>query len=149
METFWFFWLRLRRSYDSAYDSDFWFSLGHKRSYDSAYDSDSDSVASEKQPLENDPSHPEKSQMSAALLQGLRHAIPSGWSIYHFVCFDGESSFSIRLCHRQANKKHSRTQPTLPYPLSMSREMISKFIHQTSSFVEIMLIKQHFNSNNF
>ena len=49
METFWFFWLRFRRSYDSAYDSDFWFSLGHKRSYDSAYDSDS--VASENQPL--------------------------------------------------------------------------------------------------
>ena len=46
METFWFFWLRFRRAYDSAYDSDFWFSLGHKRSYDSAYDS----VASENQP---------------------------------------------------------------------------------------------------
>ena len=46
METFWFFWLRLRRAYDSAYDSDFWFSLGHKRSYDS----DSDSLASENQP---------------------------------------------------------------------------------------------------
>ena len=56
METFWFFWLRFRRAYDSAYDSDFWFSLGHKRSYDSAYDSDSDSVASENQPLgDNDP----------------------------------------------------------------------------------------------
>ena len=39
METFWFFWLRFRRTYDS----DFWFSLGHKRSYDTAYDSDSDS----------------------------------------------------------------------------------------------------------
>ena len=58
METFWFFRLRFRRAYDSAYDSDFWFSLGHKRSYDSAYDSDSvrlrptpsDSVASENQP---------------------------------------------------------------------------------------------------
>ena len=49
METFWFFWLRFRRAYDSAYDSDFWFSPGHKRSYDSAYDSDSDSVASENQ----------------------------------------------------------------------------------------------------
>ena len=49
METFWFFWLRFRRAYDSAYDSDFWFSLGHKRSYDSAYDSDS--VASENQSL--------------------------------------------------------------------------------------------------
>ena len=51
METFWFFWLRFRRAYDSAYDSDFWFSPGHKRSYDSAYDSDSDSVANENQPL--------------------------------------------------------------------------------------------------
>ena len=48
METFWFFWLRFRRAYDAAYDSDFWFSLSHKRSYDSAYDSDS--VASENQP---------------------------------------------------------------------------------------------------
>ena len=63
METFWFFWRRFRRANDSAYDSDFWFSLGHKRSYDSAYDydSDSDSAASEKQPLVNDPSHLEKS----------------------------------------------------------------------------------------
>ena len=51
METFWFFWLRFHRAYDSAYDSDFFFfSQGHKRSYDSAYDSDSDSVASENQP---------------------------------------------------------------------------------------------------
>ena len=55
METFWFFWLRFRRAYDSAYDSDFWFSLDQKRSYDSDsdsdsdsdFDSDSDSVASE------------------------------------------------------------------------------------------------------
>ena len=39
METFWFFWLRFRRFYDSAYNSDFWCSLGHKRSYHSAYDS--------------------------------------------------------------------------------------------------------------
>ena len=45
MEMFWFFWLRFRRAYDSAYDSDFWFSLGHKRSNDS----DSDSVAGENQ----------------------------------------------------------------------------------------------------
>ena len=55
METFSFFCLRFRRSFDSANDSDFLFSLGHKRSYDSAYDSaydsDSDSVASENQPL--------------------------------------------------------------------------------------------------
>ena len=49
-ETFWFFWLRFRRAYNSAYDSDVWFSLGHKRFYDSADDSDSDSVASEYQP---------------------------------------------------------------------------------------------------
>ena len=27
-------------TYDSTYDSNFWFSLGHKHSYDSAYDSD-------------------------------------------------------------------------------------------------------------
>ena len=37
-------------SYDSAYDSDFRFSLGHKLSYDSDYDSVSDFVASENQP---------------------------------------------------------------------------------------------------
>ena len=49
MKTIGFFWLRFRRAYDSAYDSDFWFSLGQKRSYDS--DSDSDSVASENQLL--------------------------------------------------------------------------------------------------
>ena len=51
METFWFFRLRFRRAYDSAYDSDFRFSLGRKFSYDSVYDSDYDSVASENQPL--------------------------------------------------------------------------------------------------
>ena len=55
MEKFLFFRLRFRRAYDSAYDSDFWLSLGHKRSYDSAYESHSDSdsnfVASENQPL--------------------------------------------------------------------------------------------------
>ena len=50
METFWFFGLQFRRAYDSAYDSDFRFSLGHKVSYDSDYYSDSDSVASENQP---------------------------------------------------------------------------------------------------
>ena len=37
METFWFFWLRFSR----AYDSDFLFLLRHKRSYGFAYDSDS------------------------------------------------------------------------------------------------------------
>ena len=47
METFWFVWLRFRRAYDSAYDSDFLFSQGHKPSYDSDSDSDSDSVPSE------------------------------------------------------------------------------------------------------
>ena len=36
---------------DSAYDSDFRFSLGRKRSYKSVADSDYDSVASENQPL--------------------------------------------------------------------------------------------------
>ena len=51
METLWFFRLRFRRAYDSAYDSDFRFSPGHKLSYDSDYDSDPDSVASENQPL--------------------------------------------------------------------------------------------------
>ena len=51
METFWFFWLLFRRAFHFAYDSDFWFLLGHKRCYDSAYDSDSNSVASENQPL--------------------------------------------------------------------------------------------------
>ena len=49
METFWFFRPRFRRAYDSAYDSDFRFSLGQKLSYDSDYDSDS--VASENQPF--------------------------------------------------------------------------------------------------
>ena len=55
METFWFFLLRFCHAYDSAYDSDLWFSLlvGHKRSYDSAYDSNSDSFASENQPLQH------------------------------------------------------------------------------------------------
>ena len=48
METFWFFQLRFRWAYDSAYVSDFQFSLGHNVSYDSDYDSDS--VPSEKQP---------------------------------------------------------------------------------------------------
>ena len=46
MKTFWFFRLRFCRVYDSAYDSDFRFSLGHKRSYSSVYDS----VAGENQP---------------------------------------------------------------------------------------------------
>ena len=51
VETFWFFRLRFRRVYDSAYDSVFRFSLGHKPSYDSDFDSDSDSVANENQTL--------------------------------------------------------------------------------------------------
>ena len=38
METYWFFRLRFRRAYDSAYDSDFLFSLGHKLFYDSDYE---------------------------------------------------------------------------------------------------------------
>ena len=46
-ETLWFFWLRFRRAFASAYDSDFQFSPGHKRSSDSDYDS----VASENKPL--------------------------------------------------------------------------------------------------
>ena len=44
METSWFFQLRFRSASDSAYDSDFRFSLGRKLSYDS------DSDASENQP---------------------------------------------------------------------------------------------------
>ena len=55
METFWFFLLRFRWAYDSAYDSDFRFSLGHKLTYDYDYNYDSDSVASEDQPLVNSP----------------------------------------------------------------------------------------------
>ena len=94
METFWFFWLWFRLAYDS---------LGHKRSYNSAYDSYSDSVASEKQPLENDPSHPEKIQMNCSIA-GIttRNTI---WVVHLPFCpvFDGESLFSIRLCDRQAN----------------------------------------------
>ena len=60
---FWFFRLWFRRAYDSAYDSDFWFSLGHKFSYDS----DSDSVASENQPLQFE-RHPESSSEVTLLL---------------------------------------------------------------------------------
>ena len=48
VETFWFFWLQFRRAYDSAYDSDFWFSLGHTCKF--SYDSNYDSIASENQP---------------------------------------------------------------------------------------------------
>ena len=49
METFWFFWLWFRHAYDSAYDSDFLFSLGHKRwTYNSTYNSES--ITREKQP---------------------------------------------------------------------------------------------------
>ena len=51
METFWFLRLGFHHTYDSAYDSNFWFSQGHKHPYDSAYDSNFDSVASENQPL--------------------------------------------------------------------------------------------------
>ena len=52
MRMIWFFRLRFRQTYDSAYDSDFWFLLGHKLSYDSDYvsNSDSDSVAGKNQP---------------------------------------------------------------------------------------------------
>ena len=49
MEPFWSFLLPFRQDYDSDYDSDFWFLLGHKRSYVS--NSDSDSVSSKNQPL--------------------------------------------------------------------------------------------------
>ena len=50
METLRSFRLRFRQAYDSAYNADIRFSLGHKFSYDSDYASDSDSVASENQP---------------------------------------------------------------------------------------------------
>ena len=122
METFWFFWLRFRRAYDSAYDSDFWFSLGHKRSYDS------DSVASENQPLENDPSHPEKSQMSGSIA-GITTR-NTFWVVHlPFCLFSTKKAHLILGCAKR----------------------VSKFIHQTNSFVEIMLIKhvQYFTSKNF
>ena len=53
MKPFWFFWVQFCRAYDSAYDSDFQFSIARKCSYNPDYDSDSDSnsVASENQPL--------------------------------------------------------------------------------------------------
>jgi len=41
METFWFFQLQLRWTYDTAYNSDLGFSLGLKLSYDSVHDSNS------------------------------------------------------------------------------------------------------------
>ena len=50
METFWFLRLRFCQASNSAYDSNFWFSLGLKLSYDTDYDSNSESVASENQP---------------------------------------------------------------------------------------------------
>jgi len=73
METFWFLRLRFRRLYDSAYDSVLRFSLERKHSYDSDYDSDSDSVASENQPLSNQPGfrhHLDKIAAKALLYQG-------------------------------------------------------------------------------
>ena len=48
METYWSFRLRLCRTYDSAYDSDFLFSQRQKRSCETSHDSDF--VASENQP---------------------------------------------------------------------------------------------------
>ena len=50
-KTFWFFQLWFCCTYDSASDSNFWFSLSHKHSCDSAYDFDYDFIASENQPL--------------------------------------------------------------------------------------------------
>ena len=47
MEMFWFFRLRFCQAYDSAYDSEFWFSLGRKPSYNYNYDSDHNSIASD------------------------------------------------------------------------------------------------------
>ena len=55
MKPFWFIWVQFCRAYDSAYDSDFQFSIARKCSYNPDYDSDSDSdsnsVASENPPL--------------------------------------------------------------------------------------------------
>ena len=50
---FWFFWLQFRQAYDSTYDFDFWFSLGHSLHYYSDYNSNSDSVANENQHLQS------------------------------------------------------------------------------------------------
>ena len=114
METFWFFWLRFRRAYDSAYDSDFWFSLGHKRSYYSAYDSDSDFVASEKQPLENDPSHPERSQMSGSIA-GITTR-NTFWVVHLLFClFSTEKAHLVLGCATGRPIKSIR-EPNLLFP---------------------------------
>ena len=47
MEKIWYFLFWFCHAYDSAYDSDFLFSLSDKRSYDPTYNSDSNSIASE------------------------------------------------------------------------------------------------------
>lgn len=44
---FWFFQFQFRQAYDSTYDSNFSYPLGHKLPYDSVYDS----ATSENQPL--------------------------------------------------------------------------------------------------
>ena len=86
MEPFWFFRLRFRRAYDSAYDSDFWFSLGRKCSYDSDSDSDSDSVASENQPSG-------LTVLTIMLLCGFNHCI----SVFQLVRFSND-------CHKTKTK---------------------------------------------
>ena len=82
METFWFFRLRFRRAYDSAYDSLFRFSLGHKRSYVSDYDSDSVSVASENQPLGHNSSRLQKQNGANLKMTNLQSEL-----IFSRLCF--------------------------------------------------------------
>ena len=84
METFWFFRLRFRRAYDTAYDSDFRFSLGHKLSYDS------DSVASENQPLEDR----RRIQLAMANVLGIKIIFyVVGWKIRYKNVLDIEQAW--------------------------------------------------------
>ena len=86
-------------------------------------------------PFENDPPIPNWKVKRAALLQWVGYAMPSGWSMRHFVFSSTEipsmekAHFIIGLGHTQPTKKRSRTQPTPPYPLSMSRRNDIKADH--------------------
>ena len=118
METFWFFRLRFRRAYDSAYDSDFRLSLGHKVSYDS----NSDSVTSETQPLQNAKYNLEKfslffSSLSFIIRVNLLHPYPflflhgfllSLWcsSILTIYCF--QVSFNRKVILFAVKKNNSK-----------------------------------------
>ena len=70
METFWFFRLRFRQAYDSAYDSDFRFSLGHKLFYYSiasekpAFSLTRDTTTSDTKESEFDAQHPKSAGKS-------------------------------------------------------------------------------------